>query len=140
MLLRRTVPRAARFAHFGLLRAEMVEGASVSTGRRLVGPVFPPLRCLSGATASANAIKSKIVGPLVEAQDKGQPIRVGMYAELSHTFEPHHVSTFAGVCGDDNPLHLDDQYAKQQVRRPRLPHYYPMSAGAAGPSVCCCGC
>ena len=119
-MLRRTVPRAARFAHSGLLMTKRVEGTSVSTGRRLVGPVFLPVRCLSGATASsAKAIKSKIVGPLVEAQGGGQPIRVGMYAELSHTFEPHHVSTFAGVCGDDNPLHLDDQYAKQQVRRPR---------------------
>lgn len=66
--------------------------------------------------ADANHIQNKITGPLVDTRKSKGDIKVDMYAELPHTFGPADVLTFAQVCGDDNPLHLDDDYARKQVR------------------------
>lgn len=40
------------------------------------------------------------------------PIRVGLNAEVVHTFSQDHVNQFAGLCGDNNPLHSDPEFAK----------------------------
>lgn len=39
-----------------------------------------------------------------------------MNVELPHTFEHSDVQTFAALSGDDNPIHLDTDYATKQVR------------------------
>ena len=38
-----------------------------------------------------------------------------MEVELQHTFGPKEVQTFAHLSGDDNPIHLDHDYATKQV-------------------------
>jgi len=38
-----------------------------------------------------------------------------MDVELPHTFGPADVQTFAALSGDDNPIHLDNDYASKQV-------------------------
>lgn len=40
-----------------------------------------------------------------------------MEVELPHTFGPADVETFAALSGDDNPIHLDKEYASKQVER-----------------------
>jgi len=40
-----------------------------------------------------------------------------MDVELPHTFGPADVQTFAALSGDDNPIHLDSDYASKQVKR-----------------------
>lgn len=39
-----------------------------------------------------------------------------MDVELPHTFGPADVQTFAALSGDDNPIHLDNDYASKQVK------------------------
>eukprot|EP00600_Ochromonadales_sp_CCMP1393_P003776 CAMPEP_0174994702 /NCGR_PEP_ID=MMETSP0004_2-20121128/23778_1 /TAXON_ID=420556 /ORGANISM="Ochromonas sp., Strain CCMP1393" /LENGTH=160 /DNA_ID=CAMNT_0016248959 /DNA_START=131 /DNA_END=613 /DNA_ORIENTATION=+ len=39
-------------------------------------------------------------------------LKEGLYAEVVHTFPQDDVNTFAGLCGDNNPLHCDPSFAK----------------------------
>lgn len=38
---------------------------------------------------------------------------IGSFAELSHTFEQSDVETFANICGDNNPLHINEEFASK---------------------------
>jgi acyl dehydratase len=51
-----------------------------------------------------------ITGSLIE---KG-PI-IGTTAQLIHSFNPNSVSLFASICGDNNPIHLDPEFAKKTI-------------------------
>jgi 3-hydroxybutyryl-CoA dehydratase len=42
-------------------------------------------------------------------------LSVGQYAEVVHTFSQQHVNTFAGLCGDSNPLHSDPDFAESTM-------------------------
>ena len=42
----------------------------------------------------------------------GCDIGVGSNIELSHTFSQSAVNDFAVLCGDNNPLHTDNEFAK----------------------------
>lgn len=37
---------------------------------------------------------------------------VGAWAEVDHVFSQEAVNSFAAICGDDNPLHTDPEWAK----------------------------
>jgi 3-hydroxybutyryl-CoA dehydratase len=42
-------------------------------------------------------------------------VKVGLYAEVEHTFSQDAVNVFAGLCGDNNPLHCDPAFAKNTM-------------------------
>ena len=50
---------------------------------------------------------SSIVGPLTRTNPS-----VGEYVETTHTFCQDDVKIFGGLCGDNNPIHIDPEYAK----------------------------
>lgn len=59
-----------------------------------------------------------IVGTLLTEKD----LKVGLYAELQHTFTQENVNKFANICGDNNPLHIDPNYAKNTMFEGTIVH------------------
>jgi 3-hydroxybutyryl-CoA dehydratase len=51
-----------------------------------------------------------------------QDIKVGMKASYSQTITDADIKTFAGISGDNNPVHLDEEYAKNSRFRRRISH------------------
>lgn len=49
-------------------------------------------------------------------------LRVGQYAEVVHTFSQEHVNIFSGLCGDNNPLHCDPEFAKTTMFQGTIVH------------------
>lgn len=49
-------------------------------------------------------------------------IPLGEKASMSKTVTEHDVYTFAGVTGDFNPVHIDDQFAKNTMFKGRIAH------------------
>lgn len=49
-------------------------------------------------------------------------IQVGMSASYSQTITDADVKAFAGVSGDRNPAHLDDEYAQESRFKKRIAH------------------
>ncbi|PJF44240.1 MAG: enoyl-CoA hydratase [Phototrophicales bacterium] len=47
---------------------------------------------------------------------------IGQSASRTKTFTDEDVRIFAELCGDTNPIHLDDEYAKQSVFGQRVVH------------------
>jgi len=48
--------------------------------------------------------------------------KIGMSAELTRTFSDNDVEIFSDLSGDINPVHLDEQYAKETVFEARIVH------------------
>lgn len=42
-------------------------------------------------------------------------IQVGQFAEVRHVFEQADVNTFASLCGDNNPIHINPEQAKHSM-------------------------
>ena len=71
------------------------------------------------------------------------PYKVGMgYSELepgmvieghSVTITEAHITLFAGLSGDYNPLHVDEEYAKKTIFGSRIAHGLLVMALASGP-------
>lgn len=56
----------------------------------------------------------EVTGSLLEARRAGADApSTGQFLELSHAFGPNAVAAFAAYAGDDNPIHLDDGYARR---------------------------
>lgn len=85
---------------FHNLSATMIRSPAISRAIRSIGAKN---RWLSSETGSFN-----VTGTLLTES----PIRVGLNAEVVHTFSQEHVNQFAGLCGDNNPLHSDPEFAK----------------------------
>ena len=51
-----------------------------------------------------------------------QDFEIGEYATFSRTISEQDVATFAEVTGDFNPLHMDDEYARQARFGRRIAH------------------
>ena len=49
-------------------------------------------------------------------------IHIGDKASLSKTISEHDVYTFAGVTGDFNPVHVNEEFAKQTMFKGRIAH------------------
>lgn len=49
-------------------------------------------------------------------------IYIGDKASLSKTISEHDVYTFAGVTGDFNPVHVNEEFAKQTMFKGRIAH------------------
>jgi 3-hydroxybutyryl-CoA dehydratase len=51
-----------------------------------------------------------------------EEIKVGDTASFRKTISEHDVYSFAGVTGDFNPMHLDEEYAKNTFFKGRIAH------------------
>ena len=40
---------------------------------------------------------------------------LGATAYITHTFDQNSVNTFSQICGDNNPIHLNEEYAKKTM-------------------------
>jgi len=49
------------------------------------------------------------------------PIK-GAFAEVTHAFDESSVAQFARLCGDNNPIHLDAEYAKSTMFKRPIVH------------------
>lgn len=49
-------------------------------------------------------------------------LEVGQKATVGHSFSQQHVDVFAGLCGDDNPLHVNPEYAQQSMFKGTIVH------------------
>ena len=50
------------------------------------------------------------------------PICVGLNAEVTHAFSQEHVNQFSGLCGDNNPLHCDPEFAQTTMFKGTIVH------------------
>jgi 3-hydroxybutyryl-CoA dehydratase len=48
--------------------------------------------------------------------------KIGSFAEIKHTFTQPVVNQFAGLCGDNNPLHSDPEFAKTTMFKGTIVH------------------
>ena len=49
-------------------------------------------------------------------------LKIGDKANFSKTISESDIYQFAGITGDFNPLHIDDEYAKKTVFKERIAH------------------
>jgi len=55
-----------------------------------------------------------VTGSLLDARRAGSDSPVpGQFLAVSHAFGPEAVAAFAAHAGDDNPIHLDEEYARK---------------------------
>lgn len=60
-----------------------------------------------------SGVEFEVTGSLLDARRAGADIpSQGEFLQLSHAFGPEAVAAFAAFSGDDNPIHLDDHYAR----------------------------
>jgi len=55
-------------------------------------------------------------------QWKIEDLREGMSASYSQTITDYDVKAFAGISGDHNPIHVDDEYAEKSRFKRRIAH------------------
>ena len=51
-----------------------------------------------------------------------EEIEIGMSVSYSQTITDADIKTFAGISGDRNPIHLDEEYAKNSRYKKRIAH------------------
>lgn len=51
-----------------------------------------------------------------------EDIKVGMSASYSQTITDADIKTFAGLSGDNNPMHMDENYAAESRYKKRVAH------------------
>lgn len=51
-----------------------------------------------------------------------EDLREGMTASYSQTITDYDVKAFAGISGDHNPIHIDDEYAAKSRFKRRIAH------------------
>lgn len=66
--------------------------------------------CSTNPTTNSVGCQFKITGTLLDKRPTA-----GKYAEIKHVFPQEHVNTFASICGDNNPLHSDPDFAKTTI-------------------------
>lgn len=53
---------------------------------------------------------------------KIEDIKIGDKASLTRTIKEEDIISFAKISGDNNPLHLDEEYAKNSMFKERIAH------------------
>lgn len=53
---------------------------------------------------------------------KYEDIKIGDTASTSKTVSEHDIYQFAGITGDFNPLHVNEEYAKKSIFKERVAH------------------
>ncbi|PHS24381.1 MAG: (R)-hydratase [Robiginitomaculum sp.] len=51
-----------------------------------------------------------------------EDMKIGMFHEVSHTVTAKNVDDFARICGDYNPIHMDEDYAAKTPFGGRIAH------------------
>ncbi len=56
----------------------------------------------------------QVKGTLVKALQSGilGSLEVGQYVESTHSFTREALKVYSDLCGDNNPIHMDEEYAK----------------------------
>jgi acyl dehydratase len=73
---------------------------------------------LNGLRALSNTRTFEITGSLLHERNP----KVGMYSEVSHVFSQEDVNVFANLCGDNNPLHSNPEFAKTTIFKGTIVH------------------
>ena len=59
-------------------------------------------------------------------------LKVGDTAEIQKTISETDVYLYAGITGDLNPAHLNEEYARGTFFKTRIAHGMPISPGSSG--------
>lgn len=59
---------------------------------------------------------------MIESVDKIDQLEIGMTATYSQTITDADIKSFAGISGDNNPVHMNDEYAKESKFERRIAH------------------
>lgn len=59
---------------------------------------------------------------MIDSVDKIDLLEVGMSASYSQTITDADIKSFAGVSGDNNPVHMSDEFAKESRFGRRIAH------------------
>ncbi|CAM9145829.1 unnamed protein product [Discosporangium mesarthrocarpum] len=81
--------------------------------------VLQPCGLVSGSAHSMHTVRGsrldrlRVTGSLLDSRVSGQDVpSKGQFLQISHKFDHEAVSAFAKHTGDDNPLHLDEKFAR----------------------------
>lgn len=86
--------------------------------RRIFPRVVVGTRTLS--TVNAAGEEFKITSTLFSTT--GKSLSIGEQAGITHTFTQPVVNQFAGLCGDNNPLHTNPEFAKDTMFKGTIVH------------------
>ena len=112
-----SIPRSAAF-----IKRTFLKERYDSIGTNLISKIVPNFQVAPSLVSNFSTettrlegkIKDKIYGPLTLRKGSTTLPEIGDYATLPHAFSHDHILTFAKLSGDDNPMHFDDEFARQQ--------------------------
>ena len=82
--------------------------------------VVIPTRCINWVLSQRYSGSAPIKAGVKFSSDVGGTLRVkgpvvGAYANCEHVFTQEATNEFAAICGDNNPLHTDPEFAKMTM-------------------------